>query len=394
MQMRRRIPHAGMRALVSVLSLAWPCIWNRAAAQTQPIIGLYAVPAPACSLVAASGFDVVHSYEFELPMPADSLAFVAKAVSYLDSAQAFGLQVLLGVPRNWLANRETAALRAVIRSLRDHPAVLSWYEDEVAQNGNPGAVEYLAHVVTQEDPRHGLVIEEAIPSRRLQNLARFRMFTYYPVTEESRRGRRLQTLDERFPVQSLTVPFWPVLQAFGRDLVSGPARHRLLTPSKHELEFSLNSALIGGATGIFFYPYLHATTYSAAKAAAHEWAYGDYRPLPLIAPTLWSSVVECCARAHLLLELLMHAQPANDLEPIAVPKGLEWRQWRTDQGVLLLAANANPAPCVLQLRARPRIQGILELRGVQWCPLPQRAGILRVPVDGPGAAAWLLPEGP
>jgi hypothetical protein len=356
-----------------------------AAALAAPPVGLYGVPAAACSIAATAGFSVVQNYDLEVGSYADSAAFVAAARAYLDAAARSSLQVLVGVPRAWLRERRETELRQVIRSLRAHPAVLGWYEDEIAEGGDLASVQFLSEVVGAEDPLHGLIIEEGNSDRRLLGIGRARMFTYYPVTESNRNAGRLPTLPQRLAVDSLRTPFWPVLQAFGRDLITGPAVHNLLAPRSDELRFSLCSALVHGAQGIFFYPYMHATIYSAQKAAAGQFAYTGYRPLPEVAPQLWKSVCENAALARRLLELVRDAAPAEGLKLAGVPSAVEWRAWQTTQGVLVVIANPVFVPCTVQIRLDAGIRGAWLLgTGTGDRTSPVVSGQVTVDVPGPG----------
>ena len=74
-----------------------------AAAAPDPrlVLGLYSVPAAACSLAAAAGFTVVHSYDFEKDSAESPAQFITRARTYLDAAERSGLRVALGLPRNW-----------------------------------------------------------------------------------------------------------------------------------------------------------------------------------------------------------------------------------------------------------------------------------------------------
>jgi hypothetical protein len=205
------------------------------------------------------------------------------------------------------------------------------------------------------------VIEESLRDERLLPLARARMFTYYPATQSARKAGRLQTLSERFPVRTLAVPFWPVLQAFGRDLIAGSPHPDLVAPTSNELRFSLMSALMAGARGVFFYPYMHATRYDAAKAAG-GWAYVDYRPLPQLAPGLWRSVLDTRAAAAELLDLLRTAAPDSSVSA-TLPPAVEMRSWKTNRGLLILVANATYEPQRIGLRVEPEKGRVLQLVG-------------------------------
>src|SRR5437867_4184566 len=234
---RRWMPRTAV-ALVVLLFVAAPQCRADGPDSTwapSPVLGLYSVPASACSLAAAAGFKIISSYDFSRAALPDSTPFIQAARTYLDAAHHCGLRVMLPLPKNWLAQRLEGPVRTVVRSLHRHPAILAWYEDETAQEGDLGAVQFLNKVVTEEDPAHGLIIEEAIRDPELLHIGRVRMFTFYATTAKARKQGALGSLRQRFPVETLHVPFWPVLQGYGQDLIGGHPSPDLVAPSRLEL---------------------------------------------------------------------------------------------------------------------------------------------------------------
>jgi len=349
------------------------------------VIGLYGVPAAACSLVAAAGFNVVQTYEFESDRPVDARPWIAAARAYLDEAHRHDLRVLLGVPRNWLRGAHAVPVRDAIRGLRDHPALLAWYEDEIAQDGDVRAVERLHTLVAAEDPAHGLILEEGKDLPVLRRMGRVRMFTYYPVTFEARDRGRLATLPQRFPVRHLRSAFWPVLQAYGRDLVRGYPKRNLVAPTAAEMEFTLASATIAGARSAFFYTYTHATRYDAERLRRKEWPYVDVRPLAEVSPSLWASARRCAAQARALFTLLAGAEPVP-VPPLERPRTLEAGAWSCAGATVIVLANPRYAPANATLAVRPGTR-VERQTDTQWQELEvPGSGSLVVPVAGPGSA--------
>lgn len=355
------------------------------------ILGLYAVPAEACSLVASHGFTVIHTYRFETDRPLDVQGYTAEARDYLDTAARFGLRALLGVPRNWLLERREAEIAQVVRSLASHEALLAWYEDERAQSGEFASVALLARVVRAEDPRHGLIIEEGRNDPRLLGIGRVRMFTYYPVTVRARRAGRLRSVRGRFPVHVLRVPFWPVLQAYGRDLVAGYPKQDLVAPTRPELLYTLYSSLIAGARGLFFYTFMHSTVYDERRAAKGQWPHTQAKPLPEVAPQLWTYVLECAQEARTLLPLLQAAEPMKAVEVVSGGSDLEVAQWRTPQGPCVVLANPTSEARVVELRIRVPALAFERLQGGTFSkPQPLDRDRFRVLLSGPGGACVRL----
>lgn len=358
----------------------------------RPVLGFYSVPAHACSALAAAGFTVAQNYRFESRRALDADAFANDARAYLDEAQRHGLRVLLGVPRNWLAERRENVLRQAIRLLRDHRAILAWYEDERAQEGDLGAVEFLNRVVTAEDPEHGLIIEEGRDLDGLRDIGRIRMFTYYPVTHEARRDGRLRTIGQRFPTHNLRVPFWPVLQAFGRDLIRGYPKQDFEAPTRHEMEYTMASALIAGAQGFFFYTYNLSTRYDPERAARGQYAYSEQRPLSEVSERLWQSALSVGGQARLLLGLLRGGEPSDDVQTIESGLGeVEVGSWWIDDGLLVIVANVTYRAGPVTLRIPSRFVNVRRLHGLEFGPRQSvRDASLQVSVSGPGAAIVLL----
>src|SRR5262245_11724284 len=355
-----------------------------------PVVGLYGVPAVACSLVAAAGFNVVQSYDFESERQPDVDAWLGIARPYLDKAQKHGVRVLLGVPRNWLRQRLASPVCAAVRGLRDHPALLAWYEDEIAQGGDLGAVELMQRIVAAEDPAHGFVLEEGKDVPALRDWGRMRMFTYYPVTASARDRGRVQTLRQRFPVANLRTPFMPALQAYGRDLVRGYPNRDLVAPTRTEMGFTLASALIGGARGVFVYTYLHSTRYDTARLASKQWPYVDARPLSEVSPSVWASALQCAAQARLLLSLLATARPDPSVA-VAAPQGVESAAWQVQEGTLVVLANPDYKTRLAIVTLPAGAARVQRLDGAEWVAAPPAsAGRLEVQLQGPGSAVLLV----
>ncbi len=356
------------------------------------VLGMMSVPVEACSLLAAAGFGVVHNYVFETADFPSSAEYIARALAYLDAAGRHGLRVLLGVPRRWLERRQEATIVACVRSLRDHPALFAWYEDEIAQGGDRGAVELLDTVVRREDPAHGLVIEEAKRDDALLDIGRARMFTYYPVTTEARQRGQLSAIDERFPVHQLRCPFWPVLQAYGHDLIEGLETVKFLVPERRELQYTLYSSLIAGARGVFFYPYLHPTIFDKHKQKQSAWPYGRYLPLPTLDSTLWATVQVTAVEAQRLLDQIVTAVPCAEIAYRVRSGGkVEEGCWQVSAGTLLLFANPSSRPASIDVILPTQVRSTRTLR--EGLPSPARRvtnRTVRVELSGPGGAAILL----
>jgi hypothetical protein len=351
--------------------------------EPEVVIGLLSVPSTACSIAAAAGFTVIHSYEFEVSAFQGSAEFIHRARKYLDEAQEHGLRVLLGLPRSWVHRREATPILESIHALRAHPALAMWYEEELAQSGFPAAVAFLDSLVTQGDPGRGLAIEEALRSDSLSRIGIVRMFTYYPATATARAQGKLVSLRQRFPVETLATDFWPVLQAYGADLVRDFPQPRILTPTRQELRYSLYSSLIAGATGFAFYPYLHPTEYDAAAKQRGAWAFKRYRPLDRLRPGHWRNVVETASSARTLLQLIQRSLQSTILN--ALCSDCEARSWTLPGGRLMIVAIPGFQEATVTLDSLTSSLYRIEADGFH--PLPATGPALKLDLTGPGGIA-------
>jgi hypothetical protein len=200
----------------------------------------------------------------------------------------------------------------------------------------------------------------------------------------------VQTLRQRFPVANLRTPFWPALQAYGRDLVQGYPKRDLVAPTRNEMEFTLASALVGGARGVFVYTYLHSTRYDAQRLARKQWPYVDVRPLSEVSPSVWASALRCAAQARVLLTMLDASTPDASVA-ITAPKGVESAARCVQGGTLVILANPEYKRQVATVALpadRPRVR---RLEGAEWVAMaPAAAGELKVELAAPGSAFLLL----
>ena len=333
----------------------------------SPLVGLHAVPAAACSLVAAAGFTVVQSTDLAAETPADVAAWVARARAYLDTAHRHGLRVLLDVPINWPRQHRTEAVREAVHALRDHPAICAWYEGGEIASREIGALQFLDRIISVEDPAHGFALDASASGDQALGLGRARSFDYRPVTRDSRRSSRLHSAAEQIPIEDMRVPLWVVLQAYGFDLVRGNTKGDLLMPTRGEMEASLASALVAGARGIFFAPYMHPSVYGDHAAPDGKRGLGGLQPLPSLAPEAWASVCSTAQLASRLLQALAGADRSETLRVARAPRGVEVGRWDTAAGVLVVIANLARRPAAVEL-ACDEAPG-----GIDWFTAPEHA---------------------
>ncbi len=218
------------------------------------------------------------------------------------------------------------------------------------------------------------------------------MFTYYPVTDEARRKGRLRTLHQRFPVDGLGVPFWPVLQAFGRDLIRGYPKKNFVAPSLEELQYTLAGALIAGADGLFLYTYRLSTMYDTARSSRGLSPFAEPRPLSEVSPRLWEDAVTLGAQARLLLDLLESAERVDGVRAESdVLVDLEVGAWNVGDDGLVLVANPTYEASQVVIEVPQTWIASQRLHATRFGPAQAiREGRVRVTVAGPGAAVLRL----
>jgi hypothetical protein len=353
--------------------------------------GLYGVEPAHFAEVASAGFNVVHTYRFETWAPPSVDAYVVEVRAYLDAAESAGLRGLIGVPRQWFLTRDAGSLRAAVLALKSHPALLAWYEEEQGQQGRVDAVIFLDEVVTAADPEHGLVIEENRRRTELLAAGRVRMFTYYPVSPQARRAGRLPSVLERLPKQPLLTPYWPVLQAYGQNLIAGCPKSDLVMPTRQELQYSLYSAIVHGAAGVFFYTYWHPSRFDAKRGQKGRWPYVDYRTLPELSPTAWGDVRATAREAQVLFETWRSREAASVPVDFKSPAGLESAQWEDNGEVMLILANSHCKPQTIRVAvpSNYRSWAILHATGLGPAQSIQE-GRIAIEVPGPGGLAGVF----
>jgi hypothetical protein len=112
--------------------------------------------------IRQAGFNITHSYDFE-----HDGATIAKARAYLDAAQAAGVKVFMGIPRERFFARDWNAIQQWVAALMDHPALLVWYlmdEPELGQwKLTPSLLRQLKDTVKAVDPFHPTAVVYCMP---------------------------------------------------------------------------------------------------------------------------------------------------------------------------------------------------------------------------------------
>ncbi|MGC9316458.1 MAG: sugar-binding protein [Armatimonadota bacterium] len=192
-------------------------------------------------------------------------------LAYLDEVDQSGLKIMFypyTQDSQWmkpavqqpLTDGEAEAIRARVRAIRHHPAILGYYTfDEPGCWGGPvGRAESVYRICAEEDPYHPCVIvcQRASALAEYGDAADILMPDPYPgflwrggpARDIGLVGDRVDTA---LRVAGGRKAVWVTPQAFNWQLVSGRANHR--EPNFRELRNMVWQALIHGATGVVAY---------------------------------------------------------------------------------------------------------------------------------------------
>ena len=291
-----------------------------------------------------AGFNTTHSYAFE------AAGTLEQARAYLQAADQAGLKVFLGLHRQWVRERDNAAMERWAAELMDEPALLTWYEvAEPAAQGVP--VELLAAMydaIKRMDPFHPasllLVREKAFESYS-PHCDIFWTDPYpvgrNPLTMVSDRTRKARLAAKGKPV-------WTVLQAFdwsywpdakGKIAADGqPA-----VPTEAQSRVMAHLALAEGALGLVWY-----------------WQPNSRWHIQQDAPQVWAGVKQVVGELRDLTPYLLAPRRLNDDLGLSEP-AMGWSSAMAGQHVMVII---NPGDADLPT--------VVPLPGVRTVTMPDR----------------------
>jgi hypothetical protein len=233
--------------------------------------------------IAQAGFNITHSYDFE-----HDGATVEKARAYLDAAQAAGVKVFMGIPRERFFARDWNAIQKWVAALMDHPALLVWYlmdEPEATKwRLNPAMLRQLKDTVKAVDPFHPTAVVYFKPDQGdywaepdPEDIA---WHDPYPIGS----NRELTMVGEDAAAQRKSIgdkkPMWTVVQ--GHDVTywndpKGTIQKKGMPtrPTRDETRFFVFHALTAGTDGFIWY-----------------WGPRTHYRMVEDAPTVWKGIVE------------------------------------------------------------------------------------------------------
>jgi hypothetical protein len=289
--------------------------------------------------IQEAGFNITHSYDFE-----HEGATVEAARAYLDAAQAAGVKVFMGIPRNLFFSRDWNAVQAWVAALMDHPALLLWYlMDEPEANKwklNPAMLKQLKDTVKAVDPFHPTAVVYFKPDQgdywAAENPEDIAWHDPYPIGT----SEKLTQVGEAAAAQRKAIgaqkPMWTVVQ--GHDVsywndAKGTIQKRGMPtrPTLEETRSMVFQALAAGTDGFIWY-WQPVTLYHTVKDT----------------PKVWSGIV---ATAQLIKKLepwlLAPARPADSA--LKVEKPFETWTKEVDGKRLVVLVNTAEKPASLDL---------------------------------------------
>ncbi len=261
--------------------------------------------------IRQAGFNITHSYDFE-----HDGATIAKARAYLDAAQAAGVKVFMGIPRERFFARDWNAIQQWVAALMDHPALLVWYlmdEPELGQwKLTPSLLRQLKDTVKAVDPFHPTAVVYCMPhdgqywaAADPEDIA---WHDPYPIGTSN----KLTMVEEDARIQRSAIgdkkPMWTVVQghdvSYWKDPKGTIKKKGLPTrPTRDETRFLVFQALAADTDGLIWY-----------------WGPRTHYRMVEDAPTVWNGIVET---AHLVKRLepwlLTHRQVVDSALKVPEP---------------------------------------------------------------------------
>jgi len=219
----------------------------------QVAFGLFSVPRERLSELQFTGITVVHSYAFE-----HGEKTLEQCSEYLEVAQRYGLKVMVSIPSGLLIRQDRDSILTVIESLKNHPALHSWYlvDDTNIKEIDPEFAEEMYREIKRIDPVHPICMTDAnirgwvnpFKDYEFSGAVDVFMPDLYPIPNVAFWKLRVFYFLLRLWGQR----FWAVIQTHNTGVYpQNPITGRL--PSKEEMSEMAELALGEGSEMIWFY---------------------------------------------------------------------------------------------------------------------------------------------
>ncbi|MBI2303103.1 MAG: hypothetical protein HYU66_29700 [Armatimonadetes bacterium] len=207
-------------------------------------IGVYHVPDTALAKAKALGFNCFQGWGNS----------VAQARAQLTAGAKAGLKVILEMSPFLRDSYKRDALLAVVRALKDHPALLAWYTvDEPAGQQHAWCLDAY-RLCRAEDPHHPVYLVMCDPSQfgRYAPTTDILAIDPYPIAHQPIRMVAAWTQAAQRAVAGRQ-PVWVIPQLQNLTAYTDPTKGRGPTPAEEWCMVA--QALIYGAKGIVYYPW-------------------------------------------------------------------------------------------------------------------------------------------
>jgi len=280
-------------------------------------IGIYSVPKDKMSRVRDLGFNTILTYSAEGNVKwQNSVAPVEKLSAYLQSAEAEGLKVVMGLPRQAIKKWNAKLLRPRVDILRHEPALLTWYLfDEPDSPGHkipPQNLAKLSSLVGEVDGSRPtvIVVSELEDGLHRQDFDHANIAMVDPYVYRNKKsnisgvfkevsGARLGTRGKK--------PVWAALQIHGK----GGRGYGYLEPPFKVMRNMTYQAVAGGARAIFYFTYRGSqfeVEKSAFAAKNLKRITAELRRLApvILAPTVVSPPVRVISTSRVVFRAFVH----------------------------------------------------------------------------------------
>ncbi|MBI5831031.1 MAG: hypothetical protein HZB16_01805 [Armatimonadetes bacterium] len=227
-------------------------------------IGMYHVPDEALAEARAMGLNCHQAWGGPLDVSRRSL----------DAGQKAGMKVILEMSGFLRGNYQPEALRAVVRELKTHPALLAWYTvDEPAGEQHAWCLDAY-RICREEDPNHPVFLVSCDPSQFANYTATTDILAIDPYPIDGAPVRMVADWC-RTAVAAVAdrQPYWLIPQLQNLTAYTDPTKGRGPTPAEEWCMVA--QGLVHGARGVVYYPWN-----DGANGLTHEPAL--QKELPLI----------------------------------------------------------------------------------------------------------------
>jgi len=364
-------------------------------------------------------FNLTHSYDFERALgegeggPSNAEQWITEAREYLRRAEAHGVGVFLGLPRDLVAEPDLETIQRIVHALKDEPALWFWYLKDEPSHGDrsEAGVKPLQRVyekLKELDPDRPVVVVDnqyfhTYPYATMSDMV---WADRYPAPWGIEPVK--EVLDEANTHLPELPRAWSVPIA-GSPLVYQAAKQgrtdfvrltdRTYRPNPKELRAQVHAALAGGARGIIWY-----------------WFPERWHRLRQDTPKVWEAICDIGDGLAMLEPALVNGEPASGVtvraEPTSrmkrldaayydserttagpdIPEGYDYRlesevlHWTREHEDDLYVGLVN-AGYQTQVEVTLELPGAFE-RAIQY---PQGFTVMRMGEDGPTLQARHIP---